>query len=30
MGLARLRPDGRYELTPAGHARHASEILSLG
>jgi hypothetical protein len=27
MGLAQPRPDGRYELTPAGTARHASEIL---
>ena len=27
MGLARLRPDERYELTAAGSDRHASEIL---
>ena len=27
MGLARLRGDGRYEITPAGRARHAEEIL---
>ena len=27
MGFARLRPDGRYEPTAAGVARHASEIL---
>ena len=26
MGLARQRPDGRYELTPAGLDRHALEI----
>ncbi|HEY2131434.1 MAG TPA: hypothetical protein VGH36_00420 [Acetobacteraceae bacterium] len=30
MGLARPRPDGRYEPTPAGTARHASEILRAG
>jgi hypothetical protein len=29
MGLARTRPDGRYELTAAGSQRHASEILHL-
>ena len=29
MGLARLRADGRYELTPAGRERHAEEILKL-
>lgn len=29
MGLARERPDGRFEVTPAGLARHASEILRL-
>ena len=28
-GLAQVRPDGRYEVTPAGVARHASEILRL-
>ncbi|WP_237214735.1 hypothetical protein [Falsiroseomonas oryziterrae] len=27
MGLARLRSDGRFEITEAGVARHASEIL---
>jgi hypothetical protein len=28
MGLARRREaDGRYEITPAGVARHASEVL---
>ena len=27
MGLAALRSDGRYELSPAGGARHAAEIL---
>jgi len=27
MGLARARPDGRYEITPAGAARHRAEIL---
>ena len=26
MGLARLRADGRYELTDAGRARHMTEI----
>jgi hypothetical protein len=30
MGLARARPDGRYEPTPPGIARHASEILHSG
>jgi hypothetical protein len=29
MGLARSRPDGRFELTEAGAARHASEVLKL-
>ncbi len=29
MGLARLRGDGRFEITPAGEARHGSEILKL-
>ena len=29
MGLARARPDGRYELTAAGRERHASEVLHL-
>lgn len=27
MGLARCRPDGRYEPTEAGVARHATEVL---
>ncbi len=27
MGLAEERPDGRFQITPAGRARHASEIL---
>ncbi len=27
LGLARARPDGRFEATPAGIARHAEEIL---
>jgi len=27
MGLAHVRPDGRYALTTAGIDRHASEIL---
>jgi hypothetical protein len=27
MGLARLRGDGRYEITEAGATRHASEVL---
>jgi hypothetical protein len=27
MGLARARPGGRFELTAAGEARHASEVL---
>lgn len=27
MGLARPRLDGRFEITPAGVQRHASEIL---
>lgn len=27
MGLARARPDGRYEATEAGADRHASEIM---
>ncbi|KAA5612494.1 helix-turn-helix domain-containing protein [Rhodovastum atsumiense] len=27
MGLVRRRGDGRYELTPSGTARHASEVL---
>ncbi|HEX3349504.1 MAG TPA: hypothetical protein VHS58_15515 [Acetobacteraceae bacterium] len=26
-GLARTRVDGRYEITDAGAARHASEVL---
>ena len=28
MGLAAPRPDGRFEITEPGRARHASEILS--
>lgn len=27
MGLVRARADDRYELTAAGHDRHASEVL---
>jgi hypothetical protein len=27
MGLVRQRDDGRFEITSAGIARHASEIL---
>jgi hypothetical protein len=27
MGLARQRDDTRFEITPAGTARHAGEIL---
>lgn len=27
MSLVRARPDGRYELTEAGTARHAREVL---
>jgi hypothetical protein len=27
LGLARLRSDGRFEITEAGTARHAEEIL---
>jgi Mn-dependent DtxR family transcriptional regulator len=27
MGLAALRPEGRFEITEAGLARHASEVL---
>lgn len=30
MGLARLRPDGRYEPTAEGLARHRAEILRRG
>jgi hypothetical protein len=26
MGLARMRGDGRHEITPEGRARHAQEI----
>lgn len=29
MGLAQRRPDGRYELTAAGLARHATEIARV-
>jgi DNA-binding transcriptional regulator PaaX len=28
MGLARQREDGRFEITAAGRARHAQEILN--
>lgn len=28
MGLARQRPDERYEITEAGRVRHAREVLS--
>ena len=27
MGLARLRPDGRFDITAQGTARHAREVL---
>jgi len=27
MDLVRLRPDGRYELTASGVARHRAEVL---
>ena len=27
MGLAELRPDGRFAITAPGRARHASEVL---
>jgi hypothetical protein len=30
MGLAARRGDGRFEITAAGLARHASEILKTG
>ena len=30
MGLARQRPDERYEITEAGRARHACEVLKRG
>ena len=26
MGFARRRPDGRFEITAAGHDRHGTEI----
>jgi hypothetical protein len=29
-GFARARADGRYEMTEAGMARHASEIMTQG
>jgi hypothetical protein len=29
MGLARERPDHRFEVTAAGTTRHANEILKL-
>ena len=28
LGFCTLRPDGRYELTPAGAARHRLEVLN--
>ncbi len=28
MGLARVRPDGRFEITASGHERHAAEIVT--
>ena len=28
MGFAAARPDGRYEVTVLGRARHSSEILN--
>lgn len=30
MDLARLREDGRYEITGAGTARHGAEIVKTG
>lgn len=30
MGLARARADGRFEITDAGMARHAVEIVATG
>jgi hypothetical protein len=27
MGLARARPDGRFEITDVGRTRHAREVL---
>ena len=30
MGLTELRADGRYDVTEAGRARHASEIMRAG
>ena len=30
MGLARLREDARYEMTEAGTARHARDVLRRG
>lgn len=29
MGLAQPRPDGRYDVTVPGRARHAREVLKL-
>lgn len=29
MGLARQRPDGRFEITAAGQDRHATEIVPV-
>ena len=29
MGLARIRADGRFEITPAGQVRHDQEIGKL-
>ena len=28
MGLARARPNGRYDITAAGRARHEREVLA--
>ncbi|WP_428390630.1 hypothetical protein [Lichenicoccus sp.] len=30
MGLAEQREDGRYGITQAGRARHASEVMMTG
>ncbi len=29
MGFARARADGRYDITPEGRVRHASEIVGV-
>ena len=29
MGFARVRADGRYDITPDGRVRHASEIVGV-